>query len=50
MSEMICDVITCCVGSCDMGTGVIMIENRKKTQRKYGKQTHVTKISISKTD
>ena len=27
---MICDVITCCVRSCDMGTDDIMIENQKK--------------------
>jgi len=29
MSEMIRDVITCCVRSCDMGTDDIMIEIRK---------------------
>jgi len=36
MCDLICDVITCCVWSCDMGTvnvcDKIMIENQKKTE------------------
>ena len=39
MCDLICDVITCCVCSCDMSkinaSDKIMIENQKK-KRKYG--------------
>jgi len=41
MCDLICDIITCCVLSCDMGKinicGKIMIENQKK-KRKCGNQ------------
>jgi len=42
MFDLICDVITCCVRSCDMGkinaSDKIMFENQRK--RKYGNKSY----------
>ena len=50
MFDQICDVITCCVLSCDMGKinvyYKIMVENQKK--RKYGNQQIFLHKSSSK--
>jgi len=44
MCDLICDVITCCVCSCDMGkinaSDKIMSKNQKK-KRKYGNKRNV---------